>query len=216
MAAWHHVTLSNEQRETLVKLTDTVVVRTNEFGSDVRIEITNWKNKRLYVNFSINGKRDESQWISLEDSSDLNMQFNGDSNWLLLEALLHAEIARNTPAPVVEADAEIEFTEADDALAAETDAFWQARAKTQIQAEAAGFIAEILNISKRCWNYDFKAKIEAALDYDIAITVENYAYPKLMDLQMELMDDYDHRGAPVIRAEIKTLKAQALLFGVKL
>jgi len=100
MAANYPVTLSNEQRETLIGMAGTVVNRTDRFGNSVRIEITNWKNQRLYVNFSINGKRDESQWISLSDASDLNMTFNGDSNWLLLEALI-------TPvAPTVEIEIE--------------------------------------------------------------------------------------------------------------
>lgn len=98
MAANHPVTLSSEQRETLVSLTDTVVYRTDRFGNKVRIEITNWKNKRLHVNTSINGKRDESLWISLEDANDVKMTFNGDSNWLILEALINAEIARNVKA----------------------------------------------------------------------------------------------------------------------
>lgn len=213
MSAWHYVTLSTEQRETLVNMTGTIATRTDIHGNVVRIEITNWKNKRLYVNFSGGNKFvQEKIWISLEDASDVNAQFNGDSNALLLLALIDAEIART--APVVEV--EIEFTEADDALAVETDAFWQARTENQVQQEAADFIAEILAVSKRTWNYDFKSKIEAALSYDIATTVQNYAYEKLWDLRVELMDDCDNRGAAVIRAEIKSLKSGALRFGAKL
>lgn len=133
MAAWHYVTLSTEQRETLVSMAETTATRTDNYGNTVRMEITNWKNKRLYINTSINGKRDESLWISLEDANDVKMQFNGDSNWLILEALLNEEIARNTP--VIEA----EETPAEEAAPRELTAFEKilAGAKFQTVAEIA-------------------------------------------------------------------------------
>lgn len=98
------IILTEEQRNALIALTGEVFVRTDKRGREVRITIENWKDQRVYVNFYVGGKRIEYTYLSLADSSDVKIQFEGDALWLLLEAIINGKIDVDQKAAEIEAE----------------------------------------------------------------------------------------------------------------
>jgi hypothetical protein len=120
MAANHKVTLTQQQREILVSMAGQNFVAVDKHGNDIRISINEWQKgnmHRLYINFEIRSrtsggwKNDEKVYLDMNVASDLEFIFNGNSNWMILEAALNAEIEARQPveAPVEEV-AEIEMS----------------------------------------------------------------------------------------------------------
>lgn len=97
-----NITLTTEQRNALISMIGLNQDATDQFGNTIRVQVTSWKDQRVYINTLWKSKRDESTYLSLTDSNDLVISFNSDSTAEMIMALINAEVERLVPAPVEE------------------------------------------------------------------------------------------------------------------